>query len=83
MDDNNLYALVWKLVIFFLCLVVMVVGGLSASEHYQIRKLIEATGADPVAARCAILGQSNRILGQSNSSAICTILALRVEREKR
>ena len=59
MDDNDLYALMWKLIALFSCVVVLTVGSCTVNQQYQVRALIETTGIDPISAGCAIYKMKN------------------------
>lgn len=50
-------ATIWKVCGSIVVALILSVTGCTANRHYQIRALIENTGVDPIAAKCAIEGE--------------------------
>jgi hypothetical protein len=54
MEENQLYALVWKLVAVVLSVVILTLGSCTAYQTYRITE-----SQDPIAAKCAISDNGN------------------------
>lgn len=68
MNDNELWAFIWKCAATVLCVLITVGGGCNMNRHYQTRLLIENAKIDGLSAQCAI---------NSDSSESCRQVALR------
>ena len=66
MDDNNLFALIWKCVTTFACVATISMAGCVAHTHYQVTQAL-LNKVDPLAVACAH--------NNDNSSTDCAVLA--------
>jgi hypothetical protein len=67
MDDNQFFALCWKIAGVILFTIVTTIGGCESYRASLVRDAIRA-GADPLRASCAIYGMIS-------GSTICAVLA--------
>lgn len=57
MDDTKLFLSFWKFIATAVAVVILSMSGCSISEHHTIQEMV-ASGADPIAAGCAVSGGS-------------------------
>ena len=69
MDDNTYWATIWKLVAISFAALVMTIGGCTVHQQTKVTELVRA-GADPIKARCGVVGVTG-----SSDAAICGVAA--------
>lgn len=74
MDDNQFWLAIWRTVAAAFCVLIVSIGSCTSYQTHKVGEVIKG-GADPLRARCGLLGSDER-------SGVCSMLAAQAEKKE-